>query len=97
MALTDLAVRNAKPKDKPYKLADEKALHLSVTPAGGKHWRFKYRFGGKEKLLSLGAYPDVSLARAREKRDDARRLLADGIDPSARRKAEKAALARISH
>lgn len=93
MALTDLAVRNAKPKDKPYKLADEKALHLSVTPAGGKHWRFKYRFGGKEKLLSLGAYPDVSLARAREKRDDARRLLADGIDPSARRKAEKAALA----
>ena len=91
--LTDTAVRNAKPKDKPYKLTDEKALHLLVTPAGGKLWRFKYRVGGTEKLLALGAYPDVSLIRAREKRDEARRLLADGIDPAAKRKAEKLATA----
>lgn len=93
MPLTDVAIRNAKPADKPYKVADEKALHLLVTPAGGKLWRFKYRFGGKEKVLALGAYPDVSLSRARERRDEARRLLAEGVDPGARRKAEKAAAA----
>jgi hypothetical protein len=91
--LTDEKVRNAKASDKPFKLSDERGMHLLVTPAGGKLWRLAYRFGGKQKLLSLGSYPDVSLARAREKRDEARRLVADGIDPSAKRKAEKMATA----
>jgi integrase len=91
--LTDTAVRNAKPKDKPYKLTDERGMYLLVAPSGGKLWRFKYRVGGTEKLLAIGAYPDVSLSRAREKRDEARRLLADGIDPGAQRKAEKLAKA----
>jgi len=91
--LTDVAVRNAKPREKPFKLADERALYLLVTPTGGKLWRFNYRFGDKHKTIALGAYPDVSLARAREKRDEARRLLADGIDPLAQRKADKVATA----
>jgi integrase len=91
--LTDTAIRNAKPKADPFKLSDEKALYLLVTPQGGKLWRFDFRHGGKRKTLALGAYPDVSLVRAREKRDEARRQLADGIDPSAKRKAEKLATA----
>jgi integrase len=82
MALTDTSIRNAKPKDKPYKLYDERGLFLQVTPSGGKWWRFKYRLGDKEKLLSLGTYPDVSLLAARQKRDEAKKLLAEGIDPS---------------
>lgn len=86
--LTDTAVRNAKPKDKPCKLPDGKGLYLLIAPTGGKLWRLKYRFAGKEKLLSFGGYPDVSLAQARERRDEARRLLANGIDPSAFRKGE---------
>lgn len=89
MALTDTAVRSAKPGTKPRKMTDEKGLFLIVTPKGGRWWRFKYRFDGKEKLLSLGTYPDVSLKEAREKRDDARRLLAQGIDPGQKRKDEK--------
>lgn len=91
MALTDPAVRNAKAGDKPSKLFDEKGLFLLVSPAGGKWWRFKYRFGGKEKLLSLGTYPDIGLKDARQRRDDARRLLADAIDPGENRKARKQA------
>jgi len=91
MSLTDTATRNAKPGTTARKLADEKGLFLLVTPAGGKWWRFKYRFDGKEKLLSLGVYPDVSLKDARDRRDEARRLLADGIDPGMNRKAQKAA------
>jgi integrase len=91
--LTDVAVRNAKPKEKPFKLADERALYLLVMPTGGKLWRLNYRFCDKRKTIALGAYPDVSLARAREKRDEARRLLADGIDPLAQRKADKVATA----
>jgi integrase len=91
--LTDVAVRNAKPKRKPFKLADERALYLLVMPTGGKLWRLDYRFGDKRKTISLGSYPDVSLARAREKRDEARRLLADGIDPLAQRKTDKVATA----
>ena len=91
--LTDVAVRNAKPKEKPFKLADERALYLLVMPTGGKLWRLDYRFGDRRKTISLGSYPDVSLARAREKRDEVRRLLADGIDPLAQRKADKVATA----
>src|SRR6185437_14679713 len=68
-------------------------LFLLVTPAGGRLWRFRYRLGGVEKLLTLGAYPDVSLKRAREKRDDARRLVADEVDPSAKRQSERTAQA----
>jgi hypothetical protein len=72
----------------------ERGLFMLVTTVGGRLWRFKYRVGGVEKLLTLGAYPDVSLKRAREKRDDARRALTDGIDPAAKRRAESDALAR---
>lgn len=93
MPLTDLALRKLKPKDKPYKVSDERGLYVHVIPSGGKLWRFKYRFDGKEKLISLGGYPDVSLSRAREKRDEARTLVADGVDPSENRKAQKAAKA----
>ena len=91
MALTELAVKSARPKDKPYKLFDERGLYLLVERSGGRLWRFKYSVAGREKLISLGNYPDVPLKRAREKRDEARRLVADGIDPSAKRQAEKAA------
>lgn len=89
MSLTATAIKNAKPKEKPYKLYDEKGLHLQVNPSGSKLWRQKYRFAGKQKTLALGIYPDVSLANAREKRDEARRALADGIDPGEVRKVEK--------
>jgi hypothetical protein len=90
MSLTDTTIRNAKPRAKSFKLFDERGLYLEVTPPGGKLWRLKYSFGGKEKRLSLGAYPDVSLKAARDKRDDARRLLAEGRDPSDVRKEAKA-------
>lgn len=97
MALTDTAIRTKhKPKAKPYKVADEKGLFLLIAPSGGKRWRMKYRFGGKEKLLAFGTYPDVPLIRAREKRDEARRLLADGVDPSENRKTQKAAKVALS-
>ncbi len=91
MALTDTAVRNARPGNKPAKLFDERGLFLIVTPAGGKWWRLRYNFDGKEKLLSLGTYPDVSLKAARDKRDEARKLLAADIDPGEHRKATKTA------
>ena len=89
--LTDTTCKNAKAKDKPYKLADEKGMFLLVNPNGAKYFRLKYRIDGKEKLLALGIYPDTSLKQAREKRDDARQQLADGIDPSDNRKAVKQA------
>jgi len=89
MALTDLQVKKAQPKEKPYKLMDGLGLHLQVTKTGGKWWRFKYLFEGKEKLLSLGVYPDISLAEARNRRQDARTLVAKGIDPSSDRKIVK--------
>lgn len=89
MTLTIKEIENAKAEDKPRKLADEKGLFLLITPKGGKWWRLKYRFGGKEKLLSLGVYGDVSLKAARERRDEARRLLAEGIDPGHHRKTAK--------
>ena len=91
MPLSDTKARNAKPKKKQFKLFDTDGLFLLVSPAGGKWWRFKYRFGGKEKLLSLGTYPEVSLAQARGRRDEARKQVADGIDPSQARQAMKAA------
>jgi len=87
--LNESRIRAAKSAAKPYKLFDERGLFLLVTPAGGRLWRFRYRHGGVEKLLALGAYPDVSLKRAREKRNDARRHVADGVDPSAKRRAER--------
>lgn len=89
--LTETAIRAAKATEKPAKLFDAGGLYLLLNPQGSRLWRLKYRVHGKEKLLAIGAYPDVSLKRAREKRDEARRLLADGIDPSAQRKAEKLA------
>jgi integrase len=88
--LTDIAVRNAKPAAKALRLFDANGLYLEVAPAGGKWWRLKYRFGGKEKRISLGVYPEVSLKEARERRDEARRMIARGMDPSEARKAEKA-------
>lgn len=91
MALTDIAVRKAKAADKPRRLFDSGGLYLEVSPAGGKWWRFKYRFNDREKRLSLGVYPDVGLADARTGRDEARKLLARGVDPSVQRKATKVA------
>jgi len=91
MPLTDTTIRNIKPSLKPLRLFDGGGLYLEVAPSGGKWWRFKYRFGGKEKRFSLGVYPDVSLKEAREKKDEARKLLAKGIDPGEERKAVKAA------
>jgi integrase len=91
--LTETRIRAAGASDRPYKLFDERGLFMLVTPPGGRLWRLRYRMYGREKLISLGAYPDVTLKRAREKRDEARKLIADGIDPSARRKAERGARA----
>ncbi|MDD5277859.1 MAG: tyrosine-type recombinase/integrase [Methylovulum sp.] len=89
MPLSDAACKNTKPKDKPFKLADEKGMFLLVNPNGSKYFRFKYRFAGKEKMLALGVYPDTSLKVAREKRDLAREQIANGIDPSENKKAVK--------
>ncbi len=99
MPLSDTAIRNAKPDTRPLRLYDSGGLYLEIAPSGGKWWRFAYRFGGKRKLISLGVYPDVPLAGrkvkgkriegARDKRDDARKLLAAGVDPSAKRQADK--------
>ncbi|MFG1299152.1 integrase arm-type DNA-binding domain-containing protein [Xanthobacter sp. V3C-3] len=88
--LTDTAIKAAKPKEKPYKLSDAEGLHLLVTPQGGKLWRLAYRFGGKQKQLTFGSYKYVSLAEARERRTDAKRMLASGVDPGAIMKALKA-------
>ena len=89
MALTDTTIRNAKPGPKPRKLFDERGLFLLVQPSGGKLWRLKYRYEGKEKKLSLGVYPDVPLKMARERRDEARTVLASGSDPAAVKAAMK--------
>jgi integrase len=90
MALSNTAIMNAKAADKPYKMYDTDGLYLQVTPQGGKWWRLKYHFEGKEKLLSLGTYPDISLSQARQKREDYKKLLAIDIDPSEYRKQTKA-------
>ncbi len=95
MPLTDRAIRNAKPSTKPQRLFDAGGLYLEIAPTGGRWWRFKYRFQGREKRLSMGVYPDVGLADARGRRDAARKLLADGVDPGEQRKSDKrAAIAR---
>ena len=91
MSLTDTAIRRTKLRPKPFKMYDSGGLFLLVTPNGGKWWRFKYHFAGKEKLLSLGTYPNVSLKDARERRDQERKKLTSRIDPSVNRKALKAA------
>lgn len=90
MPLSALAVSRAKPREKPYKLTDERGMYLLVSPNGGRWWRFNYRFDGKNRTLAFGIFPDVSLADARERRDDARRVLAKGMDPAAKRKQEEA-------
>jgi integrase len=93
MPLSDPACKNGKPKDKPYKLADEKGMFLLINPNGSKYFRLKYRFAGKEKVLALGVYPETSLKEARDKRETARKQIADNIDPSeirSKAKTEKA-------
>ncbi|WOA54174.1 tyrosine-type recombinase/integrase [Dickeya solani] len=89
MALTDIKVRTAKPADKQYKLTDGNGMHLLIHPNGSKYWRLQYRFGGKQKMLALGVYPDVSLADARARRDKARKRLANGNDPGDKKKSDK--------
>jgi integrase len=91
MALTLFALHNAKPRETPYKLSDGNGLHLLVQPNGSKLWRFRYRFGGKENMLTFGAFPEVMLAEARGRRDEARKLLSAGVDPAEQRKLQKLA------
>jgi hypothetical protein len=89
--LSDVVVKNAAPKDKPYKLADGAGLYLEVMPNGSRYWRLKYRFGGKEKRLALGVYPAVTLKSARKVGRDARDTLAEGTDPGEIKRQEKLA------
>src|SRR5271156_6641663 len=91
MRLTDISVKNAAPRARTYKLTDGGGLVALVNPSGSKWWRLRYRFGGREKMVSLGTYPDVSLRQAREKADEARRVLADRRDPGYERLTEKSA------
>ncbi|MDR3361535.1 MAG: integrase arm-type DNA-binding domain-containing protein [Desulfovibrio sp.] len=91
MPLTDTTIKALKPKDRPYKESDGGGMYLEVAPGGGKWWRLKYRLGGKEKRISLGVYPDVGLKEARERREQAKKQLAQGIDPAAHKQAVKAA------
>lgn len=88
--LNNRQIQTAKPKDKPYKLSDGGGLYLLVTPAGGKLWRLKYRFDGKEMLLAIGKYPDIALIEARAAADNARNQLANGINPAAAKQQAKA-------
>ncbi len=87
--LTDASIKNAKPKEKAYKLTDGEGMFLLLNPNGSRWWRFNYRIGGKHKQISFGVYPEVTLKEAREKRDEARKMLRDGIDPSQAKKAQK--------
>ena len=95
MPLTDTAIRNAKPKEKQYKIADERGLYLLVLKSG-KYFRWDYRFAGKRKTMALGVYPDTSLALARKRRDEGRELLARDIDPSQLKKAKRAAMKEMA-
>ncbi|MBB3980370.1 hypothetical protein GGR44_000001, partial [Sphingobium fontiphilum] len=98
MALTDTAIHNAKPAGKPYKVTDSLGLYLLVNPSGSKLWRIKYRFDGVERKLSIGAYPEITLAEARAARDAARKQLAHAVDPNvAKRQARIEARIRASH
>ncbi len=90
MALTDVAIRNAKPTEKNIRLSDEGGLYLLINTSGSKWWRYDYRYNGTRKTISMGVYPDVGLKDAREKRDASRKMLAAGIDPGENRKAQKA-------
>lgn len=92
MALTELEIKKAKTTSNPYKLADGGGMFLLIHKNGGKYWRMDYRFNGTRKTLALGVYPDVSLADARNRRDDARKLLANGVDPSEVKKAQAASI-----
>ncbi|WP_233980928.1 Arm DNA-binding domain-containing protein, partial [Pectobacterium versatile] len=87
MALTDIKVRSAKPEEKEYSLTDGDGMFLLVHPNGSKYWRLRFRFGGKQHLLALGVYPEISLSEARQKRDEARKQVAAGIDPREHKKA----------
>ncbi|BCG10904.1 tyrosine-type recombinase/integrase [Buttiauxella agrestis] len=89
MALTDIKVRTVKPLDKPFKLTDGEGMHLLINPNGSKYWRLQYRFGGKQKMLALGVYPTVTLADARNRREIAKKLVSDGIDPAEKKKEDK--------
>ncbi|MFV8849675.1 tyrosine-type recombinase/integrase [Serratia fonticola] len=89
MALTEIKVRNTKPTEKPVKLTDGNCMHLLIQPNGSKYWRLQYRFSGKQKMLALGVYPEVSFSDARSRRDEARQLIANSIDPVEKRKAGK--------
>lgn len=89
MPLSDLQVKNAKPRTKEYKISDGFGLHLLITPTGGKLWRFQYRFANKQKALAFGSYPSITLSDARQRREDARKLIANGVDPSEERKKQK--------
>jgi hypothetical protein len=94
MALTDIKVRTTKPSDKPFKLTDGQGMHLLINPNGSKYWRLQYRFDGKQKVLALGVYPMVSLGEARRKRDEAKKLVSDGIDPSEKKKQTRSSRAK---
>ena len=91
MPLTQFAIQKAAPRDKPYKLPDSGGLYLLIQPNGSQLWRFRYSFAGKENMLALGSFPEISLASARRKRDEARTLVADGKDPAQKRKEDKLA------
>ena len=91
MALTDIAIKSSKPRESAFKLSDGRGLQLHITPQGSRLWRWAYRHEGKQKLMALGVYPDVSLAQARDKADLARKLLATGVDPMDARKSDKIA------
>jgi hypothetical protein len=94
-SLSEALVRNSKPQTRPYKISDRDGLFLLITPSGAKYWRLRYFIAGKEKLLALGVYPEVTLADARERRSQARKLLASGKDPGETKKEAKRA-ARVS-
>lgn len=91
MALTDTKIRSLKGREKQYKVADGRGLFLVITPTGSKYWRFRYRFADREKLLAIGIYPDVSLSEARDKAHEARKMLANDIDPGAEKQSKKRA------
>jgi len=89
MALTDVKVRSVKPTDKAFKLTDGEGMHLMMHPNGSKCWRLQYRFDGKQKTLAQGVYPEISLSEARQRRDEAKRKIANGIEPSEQKKVDK--------